>query len=109
MAEPKFEKDLEKLEGIVQALEEGELSLDDSLARFEQGIKLARNCEKALTKAEKKIEILTKNADGELEAQPFGDEGGDGEPKAVAPKRKKTAAEAPDASDEEGEDDELLF
>lgn len=68
---PTFEKDLERLEGIVEALEEGGLSLDDALKRFEEGIKLAKRCEKALTDAEKKIEQLTKNAEGELEAQPF--------------------------------------
>ena len=74
MAEQKFEKDLEKLEKIAEALEEGDLSLDESLKRFEEGITLAKRCEKALAQAEKKIEILTKNAEGELEAQPFGDE-----------------------------------
>jgi len=71
MAEPKFEKDLERLEQIVEALETGGLSLDESLKRFEEGIKLARRCEKALTDAERRIEILTKNADGELAAEPF--------------------------------------
>jgi len=104
MAEPKFEKDLEKLEEIVAALEEGELSLDDAMKRFEEGIKLAKRCEKALSEAEKKIEILTKNADGELEAQPFGDEA-EGE-ETAPPKKKKTAKDSDDV--EEGED-ELLF
>ncbi len=80
MAEPKFEKDLERLEQIVEALEEGELSLDESLKKFEEGIKLGRRCEKALSAAEKRIEILMKNADGELEAQPFGEEDETGEP-----------------------------
>ncbi len=74
MAEPKFEKDLEKLEEIVAALEEGGLSLDDSLKRFEEGIKLARRCEKALTAAEKRIEILVKDAKGNISAESFGDE-----------------------------------
>jgi len=74
MAEPKFEKDLEKLEEIVAALEEGELPLDEALKRFEDGIKLAKRCEKALADAEKKIEILTKNAEGQLETQPFEEE-----------------------------------
>ena len=73
MAEPNFEKELEKLEQIVEALEEGGLSLDESLKRFEEGIKLALRCEKALSAAEKKIEVLTKNAEGKIEAQPFGD------------------------------------
>ena len=74
MAEPKFEKDLEKLEQTVEALEAGGLSLDDALKRFEDGIKLARRCDKALTEAERKIEILMKNAQGEIAAEPFGDE-----------------------------------
>jgi exodeoxyribonuclease VII small subunit len=80
MAEAKFEKDLERLEQIVEALETGGLSLDESLKRFEEGIKLARRCEKALTDAEKRIEILVKNAQGEIVAEPFlteGEEPGD--------------------------------
>lgn len=80
MAKPKseasFEKNLEELEAIVAALEGGELSLDESLKQFEQGIRLSRTCEKALLDAEKKIEILTKNASGELEALPFDEETG---------------------------------
>jgi exodeoxyribonuclease VII small subunit len=69
-----FEQDLEALEAIVGALEEGGLSLDDALKQFESGITLARRCEKALSEAEKKIEILVKNADGNLEAQTFDEE-----------------------------------
>lgn len=79
--EPNFEQDLERLESIVSALEEGGLSLDESLKRFEEGIQLAKRCEKTLTLAEKKIERLTKNTDGELVAEDYcGDEtdGGDG-------------------------------
>lgn len=78
--EPTFEKDLEALEKIVDALEEGGLSLDDSLKQFEDGIKLYRRCEKALSEAEKKIEVLTQNADGEIETKPFGDEEDSEEP-----------------------------
>ncbi len=70
-SQPTFEHDLESLEKIVHALEEGGLPLDDSLKQFEQGIQLYRRCEKALTEAEKKIEMLTQNQDGQLEAQPF--------------------------------------
>lgn len=111
MAESKFEKDLERLEAIVQALEEGELSLDDSLKRFEEGIKLARRCEKSLTEAEKKIEILTKNADGSLEAQPFGEEGEKPEePAARKTNRPKKATTAePEGEEGDEEDGELLF
>ena len=105
MAEPKFEKDLEQLEKIVGQLEEGELSLDDALKQFETGIKLAKRCEKALSKAEKRIAILTRNADGELEAEPFGDdedEAGDDAPADAAP------GGADEPADESGEE-ELLF
>ena len=77
MAEQKFEKDLEKLEGIVESLEEGELSLDDSIKKFEEGITLYKRCEKALSAAEKKIEMLTKNAEGELETSPMEDDDSD--------------------------------
>lgn len=112
--ETNFEHDLEQLEGIVNALEEGGLALDDSLKRFEEGIQLARRCEKALTAAEKRIEVLLKNADGALEAQPFDDDAP--APKAT-PRAAKPAAEAdsedpedePDEPDEEEEEGELLF
>lgn len=104
MAEQKFEKDLERLEQLVEALEEGGLSLDDALKRFEEGIKLARRCEKTLADAERKIEILAKNAQGELEAEPFGDEepeenaGEDAKPAAAAKAKAapKKATAAPD-------------
>ncbi|HOV32119.1 MAG TPA: exodeoxyribonuclease VII small subunit [Candidatus Hydrogenedens sp.] len=66
-----FEKDLEKLEKIVQELEKGDLTLEESLKQFEEGIRLARQCEKALVEAEKRIEILLQNESGEIEAQPF--------------------------------------
>lgn len=101
VAEPKFEKDLEKLEQIVASLEEGGLPLDDSLKKFEEGVKLAKRCEKALSSAEKKIEILTKNAQGDLKAEPFGED-----PPAV-PEEK---TDAPDGETEESEDEGgLLF
>ncbi|MCH7910511.1 MAG: exodeoxyribonuclease VII small subunit [Candidatus Hydrogenedentes bacterium] len=74
MPEPKFEKDLEKLEKIVDTLEEGGLPLDDSIKKFEEGIKLAKRCEKALSAAEKKIEVLTKDAQGKVETKPFADD-----------------------------------
>ena len=107
MAEPKFEKDLERLEKIVGELEEGDLSLDDSLKRFEEGVKLSKRCEKALADAEKKIEILTKNAEGDYEAEDF-EEGGDASAPKASPKAKKKPAAANDDA-EVDEDGELLF
>ena len=79
MAEAKFEKDLERLEALVEALEAGGLSLDESLKKFEEGIKLTRRCEKALKEAERKIEMLVKDDKGEIAAEPFAEEEGEEE------------------------------
>jgi len=70
----KFEDALSNLEGIVKKLESGELSLEESLVAFEEGIKLSRICSKQLDAAEKKIEILVKGEDGKLETESFGTE-----------------------------------
>lgn len=59
-----FEASLEKLEHIVKQLEDGELSLDDSLKLFEEGIKLSRECKERLDQAERRIEMLTKDEGG---------------------------------------------
>ncbi len=90
-----FEQDLEALEAIVGALEEGGLSLDDALKQFESGITLARRCEKALSEAEKKIEILVKNADGDLEPQSFDEEAPPAPVAAPAPVKAPAPAAAP--------------
>lgn len=68
----KFEDALSKLEGIVEKLEGGDLSLEESLIAFEEGIKLSRLCSKRLDEAEKKIEILTKGVGGDLQTEEFG-------------------------------------
>ena len=54
-----FEQALESLEELVSAMEEGELSLEDSLKAFEEGIKLTRDCQTALKNAEQKVKMLT--------------------------------------------------
>lgn len=61
-----FEKALENLEELVSAMEEGELSLEESLQAFEQGIKLTRECQSALKNAEQKVQILL-NENGDTE------------------------------------------
>ena len=71
MAEIKFEDALKKLEKIVELLETGELSLDASLEKYEEGIKLVRFCQKKLEEAKKKIEILVKTKDGKIKLEPF--------------------------------------
>ena len=70
--EVKFEDALSTLESIVEKLERGELSLEESLAAFEKGIRLSRICSKRLEEAEKKIEILIKGEDGQLRVEDFG-------------------------------------
>ena len=67
----KFEDALSNLESIVEKLESGELSLEESLTAFEEGIRLSRICSKRLNEAERKIEILTKGNDGELQVEDF--------------------------------------
>ena len=74
MAEKKFETAMERLEEIVQELEQGDLPLEQSLKLFEEGIKLSRICNKRLEEAERKVEILTKDKDGKITAQPFEEE-----------------------------------
>jgi exodeoxyribonuclease VII small subunit len=59
MPKTDFETSLNKLESIVNQLEEGEMNLDDSIKSFEQGIKLYKDCKVVLEKAEKKIQVLT--------------------------------------------------
>jgi exodeoxyribonuclease VII small subunit len=55
---PDFERALAELESTVDALEHGELSLEDALRHFERGVALARECQTALKQAEQKVEIL---------------------------------------------------
>ncbi len=67
--EKSFETSLAELELIVGRLETGELPLEESLELFEKGIKLSRECRARLTNAERRIEVLMKDADGELVAR----------------------------------------
>ncbi len=67
---PDFEQSLAELQTLVERLENGELSLEDSLVTFEQGIRLSRECQSALQQAEQKVQILLER-DGELAEAPF--------------------------------------
>lgn len=73
MIKKNFEEALEELEKIVQRLEDAELPLDEALSLFEEGIKLSRFCSKKLDEAEKKVEILLKDENGNLHQEPFED------------------------------------
>lgn len=67
-----FETSLAELQAVVKKLESGELSLDQALEQFEQGIRLTRSCQERLTAAEQRVELLMKaGADGKVETQPF--------------------------------------
>ena len=68
-----FEKALEELEGIVEDLESGDLSLENSLKSFEKGIKLARQCQEQLSKAELQVQKLIEE-NGELKTTPLKDD-----------------------------------
>lgn len=61
-----FEESLNELEAIVKKLEEGDMPLEESLELFERGVRLSRDCRDRLTKAERRIELLTKDANGEM-------------------------------------------
>ena len=71
MSEKSFEKSLAELEKIVEKMEEGGLSLNESLSLFEKGVKLARFLREELDKAEKKIAILLKDDQGEVKEESF--------------------------------------
>lgn len=74
MAEMKFDESLQRLEDIVREMEGEELPLEESLAKYRQGIELAQSCLKKLEAAEKKIEVLQKTAGGKLKTKPFSDD-----------------------------------
>lgn len=73
---PDFEKALKELENLVEHMEQGEISLEDSLKCFERGIQLTRACQQALKDAEQKVNILLEKS-GHTGIQPFEDENGD--------------------------------
>lgn len=66
-----FEEALQKLETIVEAMESGDLPLESLIARYEEGVKLARVCQEKLAEAELKIQQLEKTATGELKLKPL--------------------------------------
>jgi len=74
---PDFEHSLARLEEIVRKLESANLSLEEAMKLFEEGVQLSRDCQKHLEQAEGKVEILLKKAGGELAAEPFDPEAGD--------------------------------
>lgn len=70
MSKENFEESMKKLETIVTELENGNLNLDESVKKFEEGMKIAKQCNTILESAEKKITILLEK-DGELKEEDF--------------------------------------
>ena len=68
-----FEDSLEELEQLVSQLEQGDISLEESLKSFERGVTLTRTCQKALQEAEQKVQILIEK-NGTLTMEPFTNE-----------------------------------
>ncbi|MGB7438599.1 MAG: exodeoxyribonuclease VII small subunit [Candidatus Acidiferrum sp.] len=72
---PDFERSLTRLEEVVRRLESPQLSLDEAMKLFEEGVELSRECQEQLEEAEGRVEILLKKADGKMAPQPFEPEG----------------------------------
>ncbi len=71
MSKTSFEKDLKRLEDIVAKMEDGDIPLDESMKLFEEGVKLSRLCSERLDKAERKVEIITADKNGNITAKSF--------------------------------------
>lgn len=71
MSEKKFEEAMKRLENIVESLDRGDLSLEESLKIFEEGMKLLHFCSKKLEEAEEKVTLLIKESGGKFTQQPF--------------------------------------
>ena len=67
----KFEEGLRKLETIVNTLDEGQISLDEALGLFKEGLNLTKELSKTLDDIERKVEILVRKDDGSVERKPF--------------------------------------
>ena len=67
----KFEEAMTKLEEAVRLLESGDLTLDESIVKYEDALKYVRICNEMLEKAEQKVKILTESADGSISDHPF--------------------------------------
>ncbi len=88
-----FEQALAAIESIVQELEEGQLGLEESLARYERGAKLLRQCQVQLQQAERRIELLTGvDANGHPLCEPFEETAEPLETKARQRSRRRSAA-----------------
>ena len=102
--QPTFEEALARLEAIVAALEDGQVPLAESLARYEEGIKLLKQCYQSLSAAERKIELLSRvDSSGQAQCEPFDDSATSLEEKAQTRSRRRSRnveSEPRDVADE---------
>lgn len=104
MAAPKpsettFESAVERLETIVEQMETGQLPLEEMLERYEEGTGLVKLCSEKLAAAEKRIEIVTRNAAGKPEIAEF-DPAAPAQPAPPTPPRSSRGASKPSPSDD---------
>lgn len=71
MAKQTFENAMKRLEAIVQDLESGDLTLDEAMKKFHEGVKLSRLCSQRLDETEKRVSVLLKDEEGKVRAEPF--------------------------------------
>lgn len=96
-----FEQALQRLQAIVQELEQGELGLDKALERYEEGVRLLRRCHDALEKAERKIELLSGvDAEGRPISAPLDDASLPLDQKARERSRRRSASPQRDSIDQ---------
>jgi len=95
-----FEKSLEELEEIVRRLDAEDLGVEEAMAEYEKGLDALKRCRKILDEAEKKLEVLVKEEDGEAETRAFdagaGGEGGEPAPKGKGKGKKEKRQESKD-------------
>ena len=105
--QPSFEQALDKLEGIVHRLEQGEIGLNEALARYGQGVKLLRRCYELLEKAERRIELLSGvDAEGNPITTPLDDSSPSLGEKARHRSRRRSAALPEESAKPDEVDDE---
>jgi exodeoxyribonuclease VII small subunit len=106
-----FEYSMSRLEELVSGLERGDLSLDHSLKKYEEGIKLLRKCESFLKTAEQRVQILLHDDYGNVEQQPF-DPASAAEPSEANSRqdeRHERAEESPPENAVDDEDEDIPF
>lgn len=109
--QPTFEGSIEQLQQIVSELESGALGLDASLARFEEGTRLLKNCHQLLEQAERRVQILTSfDEDGQAETEDFDAQRSDAEGQASQRRpRRSSRKKRTTESDEESDSGAQLF